>query len=103
MLSVYQKYLVVEHGVDGVEFSDLPYLASGRNSNLTSDDMVDLWHQGITVDDVNDTSPENITYEVTQTVIVVVIFWYLECHVPFHCGGVGFQPLSVTSTPLDSR
>ena len=44
----------------GVEILDLPCLASGRNSNLTSDDMADIWHQWIAVKGNNNPAPENI-------------------------------------------
>ena len=36
--------------------------------NLTSDDMIDLRCQGITVDDENDLAPGNIPGEVTHSV-----------------------------------
>ena len=39
---------------------DLPRLASGRNSNLTSDDMAGLRRQVIAVDEDNDPAPKNI-------------------------------------------
>ena len=45
---------MVEHIIDGGNSLDLPYLALGRNLNLTSYDMADLRHQGIAVDDDND-------------------------------------------------
>ena len=60
MLSLSFTYLVVKQRVGGVEFSYLPCLASGQNSNLTSDDMADLWQQGISVDNNNYPVPENI-------------------------------------------
>ena len=44
----------------GVEISDLPCLDSGHNLNLTSEEMADIRHQGIAVDDDNDTAPGNI-------------------------------------------
>ena len=44
----------------GVEISDLPCLASGENSNLTSGDMDDIRRQGIAVYDNNGPYPENI-------------------------------------------
>ena len=50
----------------GVEFSNLPCLASWRNLNFTSDDMADIWHQGIDVNDNNNPSPENILEEFPQ-------------------------------------
>ena len=46
--------------VCGVETSDLPCLASGRNSNFTSDDMADLRRQGVAVDDENKPAHQNI-------------------------------------------
>ena len=66
VLSVSQTSLLVEHRVGGIDFSDLPCLASGRNSNLTSNDMVDLWCQGIDVDGANKPDPKNITNYVPQ-------------------------------------
>ena len=45
--------------VYGVEMLDLPLLASGRDSNLTSDDMADLRCQDIAVDNDSNRSPEN--------------------------------------------
>ena len=45
----------------GVEISDLPCLVSGNNSNLTSEDMADLYRQGIAVNDNNNPEAENIT------------------------------------------
>ena len=33
---------------------------SGRNSNLSSEDMDDLWRQGIVANDNNDPDPEKI-------------------------------------------
>ena len=68
VLSVSHTPLGVEHGVGGVEFSDFPCLSSGQNSNLTSDDIADLRHQGIAVDDEKGPSAENITYEVPRKV-----------------------------------
>ena len=58
MLSVLPAPLVVQHRVCGVEFSDLPCLNSGQNSNLTSNDVADLWRQGISVDDDNEPAPD---------------------------------------------
>ena len=60
MLPVSELPLLVEQRVCGVEISDLPCLASGHNSNLTSEDMADLWRQGISVDDNNDPYPGKI-------------------------------------------
>ena len=65
-MSVYPTSLVAEQRVGGIDFSSLPWLASGRNLNLTSNDMVDLRHQGITVDDENYPSAENIPDGVPQ-------------------------------------
>ena len=58
--------LVVEQRFGGVEFSYLPCLASGKNSNLTSNDMTDVRRQGFAVDDDNGPAPENIPDEVPQ-------------------------------------
>ena len=44
MLSVSPIPLVLEQRAGGVEFSDLPCLALGRNFNLTSDHISDLRH-----------------------------------------------------------
>ena len=44
----------------GVEFLDLPCLASGHDSNLTFEDMAGLQRRGISVDNDNSTSPQNI-------------------------------------------
>ena len=53
MTSVSLTPLVVEQKVGAVEFSDLPCLASGRNLNLTSDDMAYIRRRSISVDDGN--------------------------------------------------
>ena len=45
----------------GVKILFLPCLASGHNSNLTYEDMVDIRRQGISVDKDNDPAPENIS------------------------------------------
>ena len=60
VLLVSELPLLVEHRVCGVESFDLPCLASGRNSNLSSGDMADLRRQGIAVYKNNDPIPENI-------------------------------------------
>ena len=52
--------MLVEQRVCDVEILDLPCLASGHNSNLTSEDMADIRRQGISVDENNDPEPENI-------------------------------------------
>ena len=44
MLSVLELHFLVEQRVSGVEILDLPCLASGHNSNLTSEDIADLQH-----------------------------------------------------------
>ena len=44
----------------GVEILDLPCLDSGHNSNLTSEEMVDIRNQGISVDDNNYPAPKII-------------------------------------------
>ena len=59
-LTVSELLLFVEQRVCGVETSDLPCLDSGRNSNFTSDDMADVRHQGVAVDDDNNPAPQNI-------------------------------------------
>ena len=60
MLTLSELPLLVEERVCGFEISDLPCLASGHNSSLTSEDMADIRCQGIAVDDDEDPSPENI-------------------------------------------
>ena len=45
---------------------DLPCLDSGRNSNLTSNDMDDLRRQDIAVDGANEPYHENVPYKVPQ-------------------------------------
>ena len=55
--------------VCGVEISDLPCLASGRNSNLISNDMADIWRQGIYVEDENDPDPQKNPYHNWKRVI----------------------------------
>ena len=52
--------------VGGVELSDLPCLASGQNSNLTSNDMAYIRRQGISFDDDNDSAIVKILDEVPQ-------------------------------------
>ena len=66
MLPVSELTLLVEKRVGGVEFSDLRCLASGQNSNLTSNDMADLRCQGIAVDGDNNPASKNIPYEAPQ-------------------------------------
>ena len=66
MLSVPELTLLVERRVGGVEFLDLSCVASGMNLNLTSDDMAGIKRQGISADDKNYYSPENIPYQATQ-------------------------------------
>ena len=46
-MPVSELHLLVEQRVCGVEISDLPCLSSGHNSNLTSEDMNVIRHQGI--------------------------------------------------------
>ena len=64
--------LLLEQRVGGDEISGLPCLDSGRNSNLTSDDMDDIRRQEIAVDDDNNSdlknipNPKNIPDEVPQ-------------------------------------
>ena len=57
---------MVEHRVGGADFLDLSCLVSGINLNLTSNYMVDIRYQGISVDYENDPDPYNITNEVPQ-------------------------------------
>ena len=60
MLPVSELPLLVEQKVCCVEISDLPYLASGHNLNLTFEEMADIWRQGISVDDDNEPAPGKI-------------------------------------------
>ena len=53
-MSVFLTPLVVEQRIGSVEFSGLPCLALGRNSNLTSNYMADIQRQGISLDDDNE-------------------------------------------------
>ena len=50
MLLVSPTPFMVEQRVGGVEFFDSPCLALGQNPKLTSDDMADIWRQGIAID-----------------------------------------------------
>ena len=68
--------MLEEKRVYGVETSDLPCLDSGRNSNITFNDMYDLWQQGSAVDEENELDPQNITYEVPQ--LEEVYIWTSE-------------------------
>ena len=60
MLPVSELPFLVEQRVCGAEISHLPCLASGHNSNLTSEDMDNLRRQGISVNDDIDPDPENM-------------------------------------------
>ena len=53
MMQVSQLSLVAYHRVSGIDALDLSSLDLVRNSNLTSNNMAYLRHQGITVDDDN--------------------------------------------------
>ena len=44
---------------DGAEANNAPILLSGRTSNISSEDMVELRRQGIAMDDDNNPAPEN--------------------------------------------
>ena len=55
---------MLDQRVGGVKFSDFPCLALGRNLNLTSDNMADIWRQVIAVDDEKDPDTKSITDEV---------------------------------------
>ena len=59
---------MVENKVGGVELSVLPSLDSGRKLNLPPNNMADLSFQFITVGDESNPDPENIPYELPQTV-----------------------------------
>ena len=58
---------LVEQRVRVVEILDLPFLASGHNLNLTSEDMADLRLQGIAFDNNNNHAAENIPAPVKNT------------------------------------
>ena len=45
---------------DGAEANDAPILLSGRTLNLRSEDMVELYCQGIAIDDDKDPAPDNV-------------------------------------------
>ena len=68
MLPVSQTPLEFKHRVGGVEFLDLPSLASGQNPVQCFQCTLDISHQGIAVDDDNEPAPENIPYKVIQPV-----------------------------------
>ena len=53
MLPVSELILLVEQRVCGVEILDLPCLASGHNSDLTSEEIADLWSQCISINNYN--------------------------------------------------
>ena len=44
---------------DGAEANNAPILLSGRTSNKSLEDMVEILRQGIAIDDDNDSAPEN--------------------------------------------
>ena len=58
MLPASESPLLLEQKVCGVKISYLPYLASGHNLNLSSEDMADLRLQGVAVDNDNNPSPK---------------------------------------------
>ena len=60
MLPVSELPLLVKQRVCCVEILSLPFLASGRNENIISDDMADLQLQGIVYDGNNDPAPKKI-------------------------------------------
>ena len=60
MLPVSELTLLVEQRVCGVEILDLPCMASGNNSDLTSEDMAYIQRQGIAVNNNNNSSAQNI-------------------------------------------
>ena len=60
VLPVSELTSLEEQRVCGVEISDLPCLDSGHNWNLTSEEMCDLQHKVIAVDDENDPATKNI-------------------------------------------
>ena len=51
---------MVEKRVIGVEFLDLTWLASGKISNLTFDDMADLCCEGVVFDNENEPDTNKI-------------------------------------------
>ena len=62
MMQVSELPLLLEQRVCGVEISDLPCLASGHNSKLTSEDMAYLRRQIIAVENDNNPAPEKIMF-----------------------------------------
>ena len=59
---------MVEHWISSADCLNLPILALGQNSNLTSNGMVYLRRQGVAVDDDNDAYPNSIPYYLPQVV-----------------------------------
>ena len=57
--------MLVEQRVWGVEFLGLPFLDSGHNSKLTSEENSDLRRQGVAVDDNDDSDPKTLLYPKT--------------------------------------
>ena len=45
---------------NGAEANDAPILLSGRTPNIRLEDMVEIFRQGIAIDDNNDPAPENV-------------------------------------------
>ena len=62
VLTVSELPLLAEKSVCGAEISYLLCLASGHNSNLTSNDMTDIRLQVIVVDNNNDNDPPKTLY-----------------------------------------
>ena len=58
--------------VDGAEANDAPILLSGCTSNLRLEDMVELFRQGIAIDDDKDTAPDNVPIQGETTLAPVV-------------------------------
>ena len=50
----------VKNRADGAEAKDAPILLSSRTSNICLKDMVELRHQGISIDGDNNPAPENV-------------------------------------------
>ena len=69
MMQVSQTSLVAYHRVSGIDALDLSSLDLVRNSNLISNNMAYLRHQGITVDDDNNPEPENIPDKFPQQLV----------------------------------
>ena len=78
---------------DGAEANFAPILLSVRMSNLCLEDMVELRHQGIYIDDDNNPAPDNIPRQGETT--TVTGNWRRE-GIIFHCKAVNLQNSSAS-------